>query len=443
MKEILEKYLCQSCNCITYSTLVFFIVYLVYYKKFRNYTYLQSDDVKHPNKPRGKCPPFFPNGWYRLINSDELKVNDVKSFDYCGRNVVLFRGTNNKVYALHAFCSHMGANLGKGGKVKDNNCIQCPFHGWVFDGETGNCVVSSENLIKKNTEQYEYNNIKEATKVDGAYLHKCYEGNVSLKKYHVRELNGSILIWFDSREEHQEKVLYEPLELQTKLEFRGESVNYVNCHVQEIPENGADIRHFDFLHTKLFDCLNFVGFEWSMLSHRADETDLFDVMKHKHEFIDEFKTKVLRKFLNEENKKYINVISLDCYLKFFKWRFFFFNATGFQLGPALVYLFLKSKFFEVVFSQSITPLKKFHIRVSHRIFTSSYLPYWLSAYMLFAEVKQLFSDMTVWNNKIFGSKLTYNMKTEADKNLHSWRNWYSSFYEGCNEFENKLDALDW
>ena len=63
--------------------------------------------------------------------------------------------------------------------------------------------------------------------------------------------------------------------------------------------------------------------------------------------------------------------------------------------------------------------------------------------MLYGEVKQLFSDMLVWNNKIFGADLHYNMKTEADKNLLSWRNWFSQFYEGCHEFENKQAALDW
>jgi hypothetical protein len=45
--------------------------------------------------------------------------------------------------------------------------------------------------------------------------------------------------------------------------------------------------------------------------------------------------------------------------------------------------------------------------------------------MLYGEVKQLFSDMLIWNNKIFGSDLHYNLKTEADKNLLSWRNWFS------------------
>ena len=62
--------------------------------------------------------------------------------------------------------------------------------------------------------------------------------------------------------------------------------------------------------------------------------------------------------------------------------------------------------------------------------------------MLYAEVRQLFADMSIWNNKIFGSKLSYNLKTEADKYLIGWRNWYSQFYDGCYEYERKKEELD-
>ena len=437
----------NQCPCTFALTGVALVLYILYYRKFRHYVYDQVDDIPDINKsrPRGKCPPFFPNGWYRLLNSDELKVNDVKHLNYCGRNIVIFRGTNNKVYALDAYCSHMGANLGVGGKVKNTSCIQCPFHGWTFNGEDGSCVVSADNLTPKTVTQYEYNNnIKQSTKKEGAYLQKCYEGNVKLKKYHINEQHNSIMIWYDSRDEYQDKIYFNPLPLKTShLDFRGETINYVNCHIQEIPENGADMRHFDFLHTRLISWVSFITFDWKMVSHRADDSDLYEIMKHKYEFINDFKMKLLKQYLTEENSKYINVISLCCYVQVFNFKFFLFNATGFQVGPALVYLFLKSKFFEAIFAQSLTPLDKFHIRVSHKLFASSFIPYVISAYMLYGEMGQVLNDMLVWNKKVFGSKLSYNMKTNADKNLNSWRSWYYQFYEGCHEFEKKLDALDW
>lgn len=258
----------------------------------------------------------------------------------------------------------------------------------------------------------------------------------------MKEINGSILVWLESREHLQNTYPYEPFSVKIKnwLSYRGESINYVNCHMQEIPENGADIRHFDFLHTSF---MAFIKFEWSMLSHRASAPDLYEVMRHRSLFIDKFKSRILREFITETNKNYVNVISLDCYIKIFSFKFFFFNATGFQVGPGLVYLFLKSRFFELLFEQAVVPLKKFHQRVSHKIYSSWYLPYWLTAFMLYSEVQQVFSDMNIWNKKIFGDRLNYNMKTEADKNLYSWRNWFGQFYEGCHEFEKISSIHDW
>jgi cholesterol 7-dehydrogenase len=434
LNNLLEVKFLVTALCLT--------AYFLYYRKYRRYIYHQTQDVTKGAKPRGKCLPFFANGWYRLLNSDELKTNDVKYINYCGRDVVVFRGSNNKVYVLDAYCSHMGANLGIGGKVK-NQCIQCPFHGWVFDGETGNCVQTADSLAKKHVTQYEYHDTNLVKKLENTYLKKCYEGELKLKKYLVREYHGSIMVWYDSREQHQEKTLFEPFNLDSGLEYRGESINYVNCHMQEIPENGADIRHFDFLHTTVFDNISFIRFQWSMQSIRANDPNLCTLTKHRFETINNYKQKIMKKYLKEEYKNYVNVINLECNLVIFKWKFFFFNATGFQVGPSLVYLFLKSFFFETTLAQSVTPLEKFHQRVSHKIFTNWYIPYWLSAYMLYGEVRQLFADMAIWNNKIFGSKLGYNLKTEADKNLLEWRNWFSQFYEGCHEFEKKKGLLEW
>ena len=53
------------------------------------------------------------------------------------------------------------------------------------------------------------------------------------------------------------------------------------------------------------------------------------------------------------------------------------------------------------------------------------------------------NDMKIWDNKRFGSKLSYNLKTDADKKLLNWRNWFSQFYDGCHEFEKKNEQLDW
>ena len=56
-----------------------------------------------------------------------------------GLNLAVFRGEDGRVHALDAYCPHMGANLGAGGRVV-GNCVECPFHGWKFRGDDGKCV---------------------------------------------------------------------------------------------------------------------------------------------------------------------------------------------------------------------------------------------------------------------------------------------------------------
>ena len=205
---------------------------------------------------------------------------------------------------------------------------------------------------------------------------------------------------------------------------------------------GSDARHFDFLHQSIVDSIPFVKFQWSLLAERGDNPELEQIMKHKHPQANFYKMNILKKFLNDNNRRYVNVMSLDCSLEFFnRYRFFLFNTTGFQIGPSVVYLFLWSPYFKLTFFHTLTPLEKFNQRVVHRIIASKWIPYWLSSSMLMGEVKQLYSDMKIWNNKIFGEKLHYNSKNYADQRLHAYRNWYGQFYDGC--YEREQSSLSW
>jgi nitrite reductase/ring-hydroxylating ferredoxin subunit len=83
--------------------------------------------------------PFtLPNGWFQIAYSDELAPGAVVPLRYFARDLVLFRTESGEARALEAFCPHLGAHLGYGGKVVGDT-IQCPFHAWRFDGG-GACV---------------------------------------------------------------------------------------------------------------------------------------------------------------------------------------------------------------------------------------------------------------------------------------------------------------
>ena len=86
-----------------------------------------TDGTKDPH-------PGFPRGWFVIAFSDELKPGQVEPLHYFDQDLVLFRTETGQAKVMDAFCPHLGAHLGYGGKVEGEG-IRCPFHAWRFNGE--------------------------------------------------------------------------------------------------------------------------------------------------------------------------------------------------------------------------------------------------------------------------------------------------------------------
>ena len=69
-------------------------------------------------KKMGDMPPPYPNGWFALLRSRELKAGATTSVNSLGQNFAIFRDEGGKIYIMDAYCPHLGANLGVGGKVE-------------------------------------------------------------------------------------------------------------------------------------------------------------------------------------------------------------------------------------------------------------------------------------------------------------------------------------
>jgi phenylpropionate dioxygenase-like ring-hydroxylating dioxygenase large terminal subunit len=76
----------------------------------------------------------IPFGWYAVSLSRDLAAGEVRPLRYFGKDLVLFRTESGEAKLLDAFCPHLGAHLGHGGRVKGEH-IACPFHAWEFSGE--------------------------------------------------------------------------------------------------------------------------------------------------------------------------------------------------------------------------------------------------------------------------------------------------------------------
>ncbi len=78
---------------------------------------------------------MFINFWYPAGPGTEFDDGPVRK-TMLGQNFVLFRDTAGKINCLSDICVHRGGSLAAG-KLK-GDCIECPYHGWQFDGH-GQC----------------------------------------------------------------------------------------------------------------------------------------------------------------------------------------------------------------------------------------------------------------------------------------------------------------
>ena len=140
-----------------------------------------------------------------------------------------------------------------------------------------------------------------------------------------------------------------------------------------------------------------------------------------------------------KNKEYFSFGNINNYVKlpFFN-KIFLFNLTIVQMGPGLVYIFLRSPIFTAIFVQFLKPKGKQDNILIHDMYATWWLPYWLTSAMLRGEAMQVTNDMYIWDSKKFGHKF-HTKENEADEFIVKWREWFSKYYEGC----KKDNSVDW
>ena len=74
--------------------------------------------------------------WHPVCDASSLQQAPL-GVQLLSKPLVLWRDTQGKAHALHDQCPHRGAQLSLGRVCKGQ--LQCPYHGWTFDG-AGQCV---------------------------------------------------------------------------------------------------------------------------------------------------------------------------------------------------------------------------------------------------------------------------------------------------------------
>jgi len=88
--------------------------------------------------------------WWAVALSEEVTADKPLSVDIADRPIVLWRDLQGRARALEDRCPHRRAPLSLG-CIRKEGWIQCGYHGWSYDGETGR-VMEIPNL--KNEQRF-------------------------------------------------------------------------------------------------------------------------------------------------------------------------------------------------------------------------------------------------------------------------------------------------
>jgi 3-ketosteroid 9alpha-monooxygenase subunit A len=203
----------------------------IFDKSVKNlYSGIRQGAVAGEDGSMTQWPSMLPTGWFQVGWSADIAVGDVVPLHYFGRDLVAFRNLDGQASVLDAHCQHLGANLGHGGCVVEGG-IQCPFHGWVWNGNGRNVDIPYEKRPNKGRR---------------------------VRSYPVAELNDSIYLWHDAAGRgpgwqppnafevlchHVQSRSYHPFDRECRSRFEK-----IRVHPQVIAENAVDPHHFRFVH---------------------------------------------------------------------------------------------------------------------------------------------------------------------------------------------------
>jgi phenylpropionate dioxygenase-like ring-hydroxylating dioxygenase large terminal subunit len=163
----------------------------------------------------------IPNGWFAVEVSEGVPPGALRAVRYFDRDWVVFRTESGEAAVFGAFCPHLGAHFGHGGRVEGER-LRCPFHGWAF-GTSGVCEAIP-------------------------YAKRVPPG-ASAQALPVIERNGFIFAWWDAAGRDPWFEIPEVPEASSEDWSSPDRYEWViGAHGQELGENGVDQAHFHFVH---------------------------------------------------------------------------------------------------------------------------------------------------------------------------------------------------
>ena len=97
-----------------------------------------------PSKYKYQLPLFW-----KIANKNDISAVRPKRYVFDNYPIAIYKDKEDTIRAVSDICIHRGASLSQG-KMLNNNCLQCPYHGWEYKNGLLNNVPGSPN-IRPNT----------------------------------------------------------------------------------------------------------------------------------------------------------------------------------------------------------------------------------------------------------------------------------------------------
>ncbi|EZA57404.1 hypothetical protein DMN91_009120 [Ooceraea biroi] len=421
------------------ATLLALLIYLAYFFKFnwvkdmRNEGKMQKIDgvyVGSKSRKIGKLPPVYPNGWFVLLESSQLKRGQVKHVSALGENFAVFRTERGVVNVLDAYCPHLGANMGEGGRVR-GECLECPFHSWTFRGD-GFC-----------------DSIPYTEKVPHI---------ARVKSWKCCEVNHLIFVWYHAESAEPD---WQP-QPHTYISsgawrFQGRNEFLVSCHIQDVAENGADLAHLSAVHGPAMFFSDNVSWlarhswtnaVWRPYCPYSSETEDETMNKtnteatevrvklngassvepisngHVVDHVEGHATATTENVVGRREKYKASMQMRHSLVLLERFTLLGMRVSVEQIGPGYVELLIDTSFGSMYILQTVTPIEPLLQRVTHQIFSPALLaPY--AKLIFLGECLMFERDIAIWTHKKFERQPTL---VREDRAILAYRRWYSQFY---------------